>query len=45
MVAGPSGAGESNLRRAVDRLETVRSGTVLLDGQPLPGTTGAEGLD
>ncbi|MET9971466.1 amino acid ABC transporter ATP-binding protein, partial [Streptomyces sp. NPDC006356] len=33
---GPSGSGKSTLCRAVNRLETVQSGTILLDGQPLP---------
>ncbi|MCF1597815.1 amino acid ABC transporter ATP-binding protein [Streptomyces muensis] len=36
VVIGPSGSGKSTLCRAVNRLETVQSGTILLDGQPLP---------
>ncbi|MFE2276664.1 amino acid ABC transporter ATP-binding protein [Streptomyces sp. NPDC059454] len=36
VVIGPSGSGKSTLCRAINRLETVRSGTILLDGQPLP---------
>ncbi|MFC9297613.1 amino acid ABC transporter ATP-binding protein [Streptomyces sp. NPDC057011] len=36
VIIGPSGSGKSTLCRAVNRLETVESGTILLDGQPLP---------
>ncbi|MFE7270586.1 amino acid ABC transporter ATP-binding protein [Streptomyces sp. NPDC057623] len=36
VVIGPSGSGKSTLCRAINRLETVQSGTILLDGQPLP---------
>ncbi|MFD5586815.1 amino acid ABC transporter ATP-binding protein [Streptomyces sp. NPDC127063] len=36
VVIGPSGSGKSTLCRAVNRLEPIHSGTVLLDGQPLP---------
>ncbi|MGW6733751.1 amino acid ABC transporter ATP-binding protein [Streptomyces sp. NPDC055013] len=36
VVIGPSGSGKSTLCRAVNRLETVQSGTIKLDGQPLP---------
>ncbi|MEU7472671.1 amino acid ABC transporter ATP-binding protein [Streptomyces sp. NPDC044984] len=36
VVIGPSGSGKSAPCRAINRLETVRSGTILLDGQPLP---------
>jgi glutamate transport system ATP-binding protein len=35
VVIGPSGSGKSTLCRAINRLETIRSGTILLDGQPL----------
>jgi len=35
-VIGPSGAGKSTLCRAVNRLETVDSGTITIDGEPLP---------
>ncbi|OSP28371.1 glutamate ABC transporter ATP-binding protein [Streptomyces sp. 13-12-16] len=36
VVIGPSRSGRSTPCRAINRLETVRSGTILLDGQPLP---------
>ncbi|SEN97739.1 amino acid ABC transporter ATP-binding protein [Actinacidiphila rubida] len=36
VVIGPSGAGKSTLCRAVNRLETIDSGTITVDGQPLP---------
>lgn len=36
VVIGPSGSGKSTLCRAINRLETVQTGTILLDGQPLP---------
>ncbi|MET8831333.1 amino acid ABC transporter ATP-binding protein [Streptomyces sp. NPDC004610] len=36
VVLGPSGAGKSTLCRAVNRLETVQSGTVTVDGRSLP---------
>ncbi|GAA4376673.1 amino acid ABC transporter ATP-binding protein [Nocardioides caricicola] len=36
VVIGPSGSGKSTLCRAINRLETVDSGTITLDGQPLP---------
>ncbi|BFO16793.1 amino acid ABC transporter ATP-binding protein [Streptomyces sp. KM77-8] len=36
VVIGPSGSGKSTLCRAINRLETVQSGTILLDGRPLP---------
>ncbi|MGW1955908.1 amino acid ABC transporter ATP-binding protein [Streptomyces sp. NPDC001920] len=36
VVIGPSGSGKSTLCRAINRLEPVQSGTILLDGQPLP---------
>ncbi|KOV73245.1 MULTISPECIES: amino acid ABC transporter ATP-binding protein [unclassified Streptomyces] len=41
VVIGPSGSGKSTLCRTINRLETIESGTILLDGQPLP----AEGKD
>ena len=34
VVSGPPGSGKSTLCRAINRLETVRSGIVPLDGQP-----------
>ncbi|WP_193342265.1 amino acid ABC transporter ATP-binding protein [Pseudarthrobacter sp. AB1] len=36
VVIGPSGSGKSTLCRAINRLEAIDSGTVTLDGQPLP---------
>ncbi|MGK5544412.1 amino acid ABC transporter ATP-binding protein [Streptomyces sp. URMC 127] len=36
VVIGPSGSGKSTLCRAINRLEPVGSGTILLDGHPLP---------
>ncbi|WP_328676879.1 amino acid ABC transporter ATP-binding protein [Streptomyces sp. NBC_01261] len=36
VVIGPSGSGKSTLCRAINRLETIESGTIKLDGQPLP---------
>ncbi|GAA3934744.1 amino acid ABC transporter ATP-binding protein [Streptomyces gulbargensis] len=36
VVIGPSGSGKSTLCRAMNRLERVESGEILIDGQPLP---------
>jgi glutamate transport system ATP-binding protein len=36
VVIGPSGSGKSTLCRAINRLETIESGTITLDGSPLP---------
>ncbi|HLR27869.1 MAG TPA: amino acid ABC transporter ATP-binding protein [Ruania sp.] len=36
VVIGPSGSGKSTLCRAINRLEPINSGTITLDGQPLP---------
>ncbi|GAB3599931.1 amino acid ABC transporter ATP-binding protein [Angustibacter peucedani] len=36
VVIGPSGSGKSTLCRAINRLETIESGTITLDGEPLP---------
>ena len=36
VVIGPSGSGKSTLCRAINRLETVDSGEILIDGRPLP---------
>ncbi|MFJ1706129.1 amino acid ABC transporter ATP-binding protein [Kitasatospora sp. NPDC088346] len=36
VLIGPSGSGKSTLCRTINRLETVDSGTVLIDGRPLP---------
>lgn len=35
-ILGPSGSGKSTLCRTINRLETVDSGTITIDGQPLP---------
>ncbi len=35
VVIGPSGSGKSTLCRTINRLETIDSGRILLDGQPL----------
>ncbi|MGC5168232.1 amino acid ABC transporter ATP-binding protein [Luteimicrobium sp. DT211] len=36
VVIGPSGSGKSTLCRAINRLEPIDSGTIELDGEPLP---------
>jgi len=36
IVIGPSGSGKSTLCRAINRLETIDSGTITIDGDPLP---------
>ncbi|MER7175359.1 MULTISPECIES: amino acid ABC transporter ATP-binding protein [Streptomyces] len=36
VVIGPSGSGKSTLCRTINRLETIQSGSITLDGQPLP---------
>jgi glutamate transport system ATP-binding protein len=36
VVIGPSGSGKSTLCRTINRLETIQSGTIKLDGKPLP---------
>ncbi|MBX9244544.1 amino acid ABC transporter ATP-binding protein [Actinotalea ferrariae] len=36
VVIGPSGSGKSTLCRAINRLETIDSGSITIDGQPLP---------
>jgi len=36
IVIGPSGSGKSTLCRAINRLETIGSGTIEIDGEPLP---------
>ncbi|WP_328751553.1 amino acid ABC transporter ATP-binding protein [Streptomyces sp. NBC_00285] len=36
VVIGPSGSGKSTLCRTINRLETIKSGSITLDGRPLP---------
>jgi glutamate transport system ATP-binding protein len=36
VVIGPSGSGKSTLCRAINRLETIDSGTIAIDDRPLP---------
>ena len=36
VVIGPSGSGKSTLCRTINRLETFESGTIEIDGRPLP---------
>ncbi len=36
VVIGPSGSGKSTLCRTINRLETIDSGTITVDGVPLP---------
>jgi glutamate transport system ATP-binding protein len=36
VIIGPSGSGKSTLCRAINRLEPVESGTITIDGEPLP---------
>nr|WP_198410460.1 amino acid ABC transporter ATP-binding protein [Mycetocola zhujimingii] len=36
VVIGPSGSGKSTLCRAINRLETIDSGTITIDGKKLP---------
>jgi glutamate transport system ATP-binding protein len=36
VVIGPSGSGKSTLCRAINRLETIDRGEILVDGNPLP---------
>ena len=36
VVIGPSGSGKSTLCRCINRLETIESGTIAIDGEPLP---------
>lgn len=36
VVIGPSGSGKSTLCRAINRLETINSGSITIDGEKLP---------
>ncbi|MFD4030744.1 amino acid ABC transporter ATP-binding protein [Streptomyces sp. NPDC058637] len=36
VVIGPSGSGKSTLCRTINRLETIESGFIAIDGKPLP---------
>jgi glutamate transport system ATP-binding protein len=36
VVVGPSGSGKSTLCRTINRLETIDSGEILIEGKPLP---------
>ncbi|MFG2821938.1 amino acid ABC transporter ATP-binding protein [Kitasatospora sp. NPDC048365] len=36
VLIGPSGSGKSTLCRTINRLETIDSGTITIDGRPLP---------
>ncbi|MFF9352025.1 amino acid ABC transporter ATP-binding protein [Streptomyces sp. NPDC014734] len=36
VVIGPSGSGKSTLCRTINRLETIESGRIVIDGRPLP---------
>ncbi len=36
VVIGPSGSGKSTLCRAINRLETIDAGEILIEGNPLP---------
>ncbi|WP_082608720.1 amino acid ABC transporter ATP-binding protein [Oerskovia sp. Root918] len=36
VVIGPSGSGKSTLCRAINRLETIDTGAIVIDGEPLP---------
>jgi glutamate transport system ATP-binding protein len=36
VVIGPSGSGKSTLCRTINRLETIDSGTIRIEGEPLP---------
>ena len=36
VVLGPSGSGKSTLCRTINRLETIDSGEILFEGEPLP---------
>jgi polar amino acid transport system ATP-binding protein len=40
-VIGPSGSGKSTLLRCLNKLETINSGTIIIDGETLVSTTPA----
>jgi polar amino acid transport system ATP-binding protein len=40
-VIGPSGSGKSTLLRCLNKLETINSGTIIIDGETLVSTTAA----
>ena len=44
VIVGPSGSGKSTLCRTINRLESIDSGEIRIDGQPLP-EEGAGGVD
>lgn len=35
-MIGPSGSGKSTMCRTINRLETIDSGEILIEGEPLP---------
>ena len=36
VIIGPSGSGKSTLCRTINRLETIDSGEILIEGVPIP---------
>ena len=36
VIIGPSGSGKSTLCRTINRLETIDSGEILIEGEPVP---------